>query len=581
MCIPPIPRRALPSLLAAFLLSACAGGGGEGPWLPAGPPPPPPFVELIPLQRDAPLDGAMVEGGNGDWLIRNERLSVVVGGQGGSAGRVLDAAPAGGMDLLDDVTVAAGGAPLVVESVAPLAAPDSLSRVLGVRARSAGIPGLQVATRYRLRAGSDVVEITTVAVNAGDSLLTGLDLGDAIAWGRAGEWAPGTGRLPAGWTGSMPLVVGEGEGTAYGLRSRGGDLAGDKEGGSLRTVAATVSLAPGDTAVVRRELAVVRGSAAEVLEVFWGEEGRPVARVGVRAVDGADGPVAGAEVVALDPERGPVSWGRTGPDGRLTLPVPPDRRLRLEGRASRRGPARGAHEVRLAAGTWKTAEFRFDDPATLTLAATDPGGRALPARWVFEGVGGTPDPDLGPAYRPDGSGRCVLTASAAEAFPVPPGRYRITAVAGPGYETWTGEVDLTRGRSVRVDALLEPVPLPGGWVPVDPYPRSRAGGVGTVTLADRLRALASEGIRGALVPRAERLANAAAVPPVPVGVFSIPAPGRALWTAGGGDCPRQAGRRGWPGCPGIVRTSSWPARPWAPSSPTGFRCPAPTSTSAR
>ena len=118
----PNPERSrLPVLLvfvdAALVLAAgCARAPSpEGPSVEVVPLAPP-FVELVRLNGPSPLGGDMAEGTAGDWLLRNERLAVVIGAatglDGARAGRILDAAPTSGEDVLREVRVAASAAPL-------------------------------------------------------------------------------------------------------------------------------------------------------------------------------------------------------------------------------------------------------------------------------------------------------------------------------------------------------------------------------------------------------------------------------------------------------------------------------------
>ncbi len=491
------------SLLVAASLVTVSCAGGPPPPEPV-PPPPPPFAALRKLDAPPPMAGDAVQGRAGDWLLQNERLAVVVAGPGPdrapAAGNLIDAAPAGGRDALRGIFTGLGDSlllPVRYDDVRADTAPDSSLQVLVASGRWPGSdsdrPRLRVETRYELRAGSDYLAVRTTVVNMGADTLAAFPLGDVVEWGRAEPYAPGRGTLTAAAPGAIPFAAASGEGSGYAWVSTAGDLAARHGRTWSDLVAASPDLAPGDTARYERLLFAVRGSAAPAQEAAWAMKGRPVGKL--RAdVEGDDGrPVADAVVEARDEEGVSRGLGETDTRGRVTLALPPGR-YRVTARHPRRGPAEREREERVEVGKDARAEFKLPETATVTLVAVDVTGRPSPAKWLFTGIEGTPDPDLGPDRRADGAGRAVFSGTGGIRAEIPPGRYRVVAARGPSFEPWEAEATFHSGREAALQAVIAPLDLPRGWVAMDAGVQTAPSPGVEVAAPDRARALVSEGI---------------------------------------------------------------------------------------
>ena len=125
-----------------------------------------------------------------------------------------------------------------------------------------------------------------------------------------------------------------------------------------------------------------------------------------------------------------------------------------------------------------THNVSLKDPAKVTLSVKS-GGLPVGARWMFEGVEDTPNPNFGPDWEMGGAGTYLFTPSGADTFYVPPGKYKVTCSRGPGYEVWQQQVSLKGSGFKTLEAQLAPVVFEPGWLSVDlhthgiPSPDSR------------------------------------------------------------------------------------------------------------
>jgi hypothetical protein len=460
----------------------------------------PPFVDLTRLDGSSPLGGDMAEGIAGDWLLRNERLAVVIGGEFGGnrerIGRLLDAAPAGGEDVLCEMRVGASAAPLADPEASYLSvAADSIGagetgRVLVARGRVREHPDVAIETRYSLEPGSSALSVVTRFVNRGRDTVS-LRAADMILWGEAEPFAPGPGFELAEAGESVPFLTGAARGTAYAWWNPQGPLV--VSGGLTwsHASAGTASLAPGDSLRIERRLFVRHGSSAEAAAAVWKEMGAAVGYVTIEAhrVGEAIGDV---RVVVRGPDGRAWSWGETSSIGRLVLPAPPGRCTILVSHP-RYGIA-PVSPLSVGAGDTKKVSLHVLDPATVELSAVDERGAASPARWQFSGRAGTSDPWFGPRYSASGAAEYLFTPTGAAVESVPPGRYRVRATRGPGYEAWEQEIDLAPGSRHSMRAELMSIGIPDSWVAADLGVLDRSAPAAPLSAVDRAGALICDGI---------------------------------------------------------------------------------------
>lgn len=485
-------------VLTLVALSAC--GGGEKTVDVVVDPTGPPFAKLVELTEAPPLSGLEVQGISGDWMLQNERLAVVIQGLGNqtgfalTGGNLVDAAPAGGRDLLGGTFLFLHdrfGRQAVYTSLEQDES-DTVGVTLLARGHDSEDHHLELETRYVLRPGWDYVEIRTVFRNTGPDSLLDYALGDGIEWGRARSYAPGPGRNLPGTNGTIPYLCGAAEGTAYAWWSPEGDFTGPHSPAWSDPVGKTVDILPDSEAEYVRRLTVVSGSVADAVRRVALARGEATVSgmVTVRGENG--GALAGASVEAFDSEGMSRIWGETGADGRVVLALAEGTYDLTIGHPRRGSVVREG--VSFSPDHAPEIELSLKDPARLVLRSVDGSGDPCPARWTFEGTGETPSPDLGPLYAADGAGPYVLSATGETRTRVPAGSYRVTASRGPIYEIWQKDVDLSPGKEVTLEAELTRVPVPVGWVSGDFHVHCLKSPDSGVSLPDRARSLVCEGV---------------------------------------------------------------------------------------
>jgi hypothetical protein len=460
----------------------------------------PPFADLHQQSDVSPIGGVMAEGEAGDWVIQNERFSVVIqsldhlGGFAASGGNIIDAAPNGGNDVLREVFTYFDnefGRQAVYQSLEPGQEADSTAVSLVALGRDSQDSRIEVETRYILTPGSHFLEIVSTLTNTGSDSVIDFELGDAIEWGRAEFFAPGPGHALAGTDDPVPFLLGFAEGTAYAWVNPEGDCGGPHGHIWSDPIIKTVDLLPGETTSYRRRLIVERGSPSIAARMAWTMRGDQVGTISLVAQDRRKNPLEGVRVIARGPAGDAVAWGETSVTGAVMLPVPPGS-YELELVHSNRGTTSGTVDS-VGLGITEEAVYVLPEAARVALTAWDTEGRPSPVRWTFAGVDETHDPAFGPGYRISGAGNYVFTPNGRGEALVPPGKYSVTATRGPAYEIWERELDLDPGENTTLVAEMERL-IPQEWVAADFHVHSLPSADCNVSIPDRARSLVCEGL---------------------------------------------------------------------------------------
>ena len=460
----------------------------------------PPFADLYQLTDVSPIGGVMAEGEVGDWVIQNERFSVVIqsldhlGGFAASGGNIIDAAPNGGSDVLREVFTYFDnefGRQAVYQSLEPGEEADSTAVSLVALGRDSQDSRIEVETRYILTPGSHFLEIVTTLTNTGSDSLLDFELGDAIEWGRAEFFAPGPGHALTGTDDPVPFLLGFAEGSAFAWVNPEGDCSGPHGHIWSDPIIKTVDLLPGETISYRRRLIVEGGSPSVAAGTAWTMRGEPVGTISLLVRDRRKNPIAGARVIARGPAGEEMAWGETAVTGAVMLPVPPGS-YELEVVHPHRGTVSGTVDS-LGIDITEEVVFVLPEPARVSLTAWDNEGRPSPARWTFTGVDETHSPVLGPDHQISGAGNYVFTPNGKGQVLVPPGKYRVTATRGPAYEIWERELDLDPRENTTLVAEMERL-IPQEWVAADFHVHSLPSADCNVSMPDRARSLVCEGL---------------------------------------------------------------------------------------
>jgi len=221
----------------------------------------------------------------------------------------------------------------------------------------------------------------------------------------------------------------------------------------------TVTLAPGkEFRMVRRlipgsNLFEVKAVARDILGV---------AQRTVRlTVTDPDGPVADADVTAAVGGRA-YAAGRTDAKGELRFRIPKERcELRVETMGRR------AKVVALDPGAGEKAGVTLDAASCVVAQITDGKGGPTPCKVEFRGTDGTPDPFFFPDSGEHLVRNLVYTHTGRFRQAVPPGNYWIVVTRGPEYEAVLRKVEVKAGAETQLKETLRRTVETPGWIAAD------------------------------------------------------------------------------------------------------------------
>ncbi|MFB6264991.1 MAG: CehA/McbA family metallohydrolase, partial [Bradymonadaceae bacterium] len=198
------------------------------------------------------------------------------------------------------------------------------------------------------------------------------------------------------------------------------------------------------------------GSLASVVDPAYESIGVQTGRITGRVVDTGGRPVPNARVTAVGLEDGRgFNQAVTDADGRYSMRTP-DGTWRVSARTPARSPVRTVR-AEVEPGTTTRTTVTTNRPARLTVAATTPEGRKVPARVSIACVNGCPNPataaerDVGGESLPGGFEAIEPTALDGRLRRrLPPGTYRVSVSRGPEWSVWPGDAPATRGRRVQL-----------------------------------------------------------------------------------------------------------------------------------
>lgn len=397
---------------------------------------------------DEPLPNPGCSAMPGDWMLSNGRITVVINdpsralGNAVSGGYIIDAfVNESPVDQISQVHLYLNDQyPRMAKFVGARAVTDPKqpgAAMLEVWGTDTHDPGIDIMTTYTLQANGASVAIDTQIVSRRGALRDYV-VGDAIAWGQTSQFLPGVGaaqvkRFDAAW------VAGSGRDVAYGLVNRSGRFwgpAGDSWIDANGTTVTAAAGAPGvynRSFVVAQDLAGVASAACERMGVTLGTiEGKVTHKTAGTAADGVRVTVG---------QNGRPLCEAVSRGGRYSMRLPVGT-YTLWTRDSARAPVGEATAVVITNGGRGVFDLRVSDPAALRVSVVDRrNGGNLPAKLVFSGRAGTPDPDLGPVFER----RCRNTALVyrpGERLVMPPGEYDMVVCRGIEYDITTVPLSL-------------------------------------------------------------------------------------------------------------------------------------------
>lgn len=497
----------------------------------------------ITQERDL-LVGPHAVGGMGDWYLANDKIQLViddVGNQNGvapSGGTVVDFvrrdAPDDVLNQIYQVFMLSPGLPLIYDSIAAETTDASATiRVKGhvyvtgsdgTTLTQAVADTLHAETAYTLLPGDATVHVTTSLTNTGKTTVSGLaTLSDIFVWGNRGlnPFEPYRGRgfthlglniaNPIGALGSYLYVGARAEADP---RISYGTVAPSLPNGLITGVNTEQFSAlgqspfyakpfgPGATLTYARRYLVgaertIESIAEQALRILNKEAPAVVPSFGHLA-----GRLVGlppgreAEVTAQLPadELGakPINSTTVNSDGGFFLTLPPGTyQLRISIGAL---PTQTVGPFVVTAGTiTPLADLAAPSFATLTFTVRCDSA-TLPIRLTLHGVGGTPEPKLGPTYSGIVCNNIAYSLDGTGTIAVEPGTYDVYASRGLEYTLAHQTVTLTAGVTTPVAFDLFHVVTTPGYLSGDFHVHSSASLDSSLDAISRVIAFAGEAV---------------------------------------------------------------------------------------
>lgn len=442
-------------------------------------------------------------GTRGDWVLSSQFASVVVGAAGPgvqrreSFGALLDAAPRGtAIDRLEEIRpilyLEGKRVPLETRAVEPDVTGQTPALI--VTQRAAGV-GVVVRTRITLDEKDAFLRLESVLDNDQREALRDVRLGDRVRWPGGAPFAPGLGFVEderqgrARWLGRVVA------GLAYGLVYPAGDVAltfsVDRVGPTEQlALADPVDVPAGRSTRLLRVLTMARGDLAAVsadatrllgepMGALHGvvEPAVPFARIEVRSPSGS--PL----LSTYADERGQFDFSLARGRYQLVLHAPGGRDVR---------------EIEVRHRERRELTLLAPRAGTLRVSVRDGGGAGMPARVTLTGRHPTPTPNLGAEEKASGIRNFAFTHDGEVNVELPPGGYTVKVTRGPEYSVFQKDVEISVEKGQSLQASLERVVDTKGWISTDLHVHAAPSFDSSVSLEDRVTALAAEGVEVAV-----------------------------------------------------------------------------------
>lgn len=449
---------------------------------------------------EAPLDVPGAAATQGDFLLQNELITVVIGrpsiahGNAVSGGYVIDGfnndAPIDSLAQLH----------LFLNDKYPRMARFRDGRVSEVMSDSASVvmvgvdsenPAIDVTTTYTLRKGSRALELCT-SISPREKAIQNYAIGDAFAWGSAQQFLPGNGFRAASGRVNLPWVGGATNSVAYALFASADNLWGPASSTWIDVSGTTASVEAGQSAEYLRYL-VVAHDLAEAVGVLNQVKKTAVTEVRGTVTEAEGGyPADGIRVVIEQEGRVvAVAVSRGGkfqaalPAGKYSFTVSDRVRSAIGEPLAIQLPEEAERSVKLQVSSPAVAHFVVRDDNT---------GEVLPCKATFEGIDGTSTPDLGPGHERKAR-NIVDMAMGDERVAVPAGKYRIYISRGIEYDLVTHDVELNRNRETLIETRLKHVAKAPGYVAADFHQHMKNSFDSAIPLEDRVISGVAEGLQ--------------------------------------------------------------------------------------
>lgn len=257
----------------------------------------------------------------------------------------------------------------------------------------------------------------------------------------------------------------------------------DKAGGDIE-------IAPGKEVVIERFLAVGR-SPAEAVGIALHVREAGTGTIAGKLVSGGKPVTSGGVIIPFGEDK-VIAYPDA--EGRFTVKVKPGT-LELTTKDLGREPV--SKSVTVTEGKTTEVTFELAPAASVRFAIKDDQGRSTPCKVMFEGIEGTPSPDLGPPMRAHGCKDQYHSENGEFAVQLPVGKYRVRVVRGSEYSSLQQDIDLGASMEATISGVLKRVVDSKGWISADFHNHSTQSGDNICGTNDRIINLAAEMIEWA------------------------------------------------------------------------------------
>ena len=437
------------------------------------------------LGRETELPGGKeADGIRGDFVLRSDKVEAVIscdapnrranmstfyGPDGISPGCLYDLTLRGANN---DQLVVFGPGPFghgPVSYVREVASKDGAAVESVKTAASNG--GIFKRTEYRVRDGFSGVFITTILRNETDQPQKLSTKSDLARFNVTGEIEGGIQWMDA-----------------INPSHRCGYAMGVIKFDGAAKVSGDFEIAPKAEVVIQRFFAVATSPAAAVGEVLR-VKGDKVVTVAGDLLDPQGQPVATATVsVRYGKNEVP---GYTDANGHFSFWVTPGAAM---WKVTDLGRADAAIQVPAGEGEIAVPKVSLTNASRMKFEITDAEGRSIPCKVLFEGIDGTPQPNLGPKERAHGCVDQYHSEKGQFSVAVPPGKYRVSVLHGIEYGRLLKEISVDPGQEVVVAGKLVRQVDTKGWISSDFHNHSTPSGDNVCDTDGRVINLAAEHI---------------------------------------------------------------------------------------
>ncbi|MBI1390380.1 MAG: hypothetical protein GC154_18235 [bacterium] len=161
--------------------------------------------------------------------------------------------------------------------------------------------------------------------------------------------------------------------------------------------------------------------------------------------------------------------------------------------------------VNVQAGETTTVNHKMAAPSAIAFDIRGEKGESLPCKAHFEGLEGTPQPNLGPDNRAHGCADQYHSETGKFEVQLAPGRYRVIVTHGVEFSHLEQEIELKPGKTAAFKGVLKRLVDTSGWVSADFHNHSTPSGDNTTGTDDRIINLAAEQVEFAPTTEHNRL----------------------------------------------------------------------------